>query len=145
VLPLPPPYFACLLAWDATTASDEEVMALARRLLRAGCVYVCCWGPGCERVHDSFDLADLELRPDGPPALSTWHTEEPLAEALWFFLFCTFPDDAYFDGCRATVGITVGSKEWTDEVRAALAFPEEFSSTVLASGTRNPLERHQRS
>lgn len=133
VLPLPCPYFGCLVAWDAAAVSDEEVAALARRLLPAGCVYVCCWGPGCERVHDLFDLADLELVPDGPFAMSTWHSKEPLSEALWFLLYCTFPDDTFFDGCRAAVGITIGSKEWADEVRAALASPKEFSSRVLAS------------
>src|SRR5437016_766034 len=93
---LPCPYFVCLLAWDATAASDAEISVLATSLQQAGCVYVCCWGPGCERVHDLFDLADLELRPDGPFAMSTWHSKEPLSEALWFFLFCTFPDEAYF-------------------------------------------------
>lgn len=133
LLSLPGPHFACLVAWDAAAVRDEEVSALARRLLRAGCVYVCCWGPGCERVHDLFDLADLELRPDGRFAMSTWHSKEPLSKALWFLLSCTFPDDAYFDGCRATVGITIGSKEWADEVRAALASPEELSSRELAS------------
>lgn len=42
--------------------------------------------------------------------MSTWHDKESLSEALWFLLFCTDPDDAYFDGCRAAVGITIGSK-----------------------------------
>jgi hypothetical protein len=101
--------------------------------LQAGCVHVCCWGPGCERVHDLFDLANLELRPDGPFAMSTWHSKEPLSQALCFFLFCTFPDNAYYDGCRAAVGITIGSKESADEARAALTSPREFSVRVLAS------------
>jgi hypothetical protein len=133
LLSLPCPHFACLVAWDASVAPAAEVTALVGRLLRSGCVYVVCWGPGCERVHDLFDLADLELRPDGPHAMSTWHDKEPLSEALWFLLFCTFPDDAYAGGCRAAVGITIGPKEWADEVRAALSSPGEFSSRVLAS------------
>jgi hypothetical protein len=66
VMPLPCPHFACLLAWDATAVREAELTALARQLLLPGCMRVCCWGPGCERDHDLFDLADQGLRPDGP-------------------------------------------------------------------------------
>jgi hypothetical protein len=133
VLPLPCPYFACLLVWDATAVPEAEVDALARRLLQAGCVYVCCWGADCSRVHDRFDLAGFDVRPDGPLVMSTWHDQESLADALWFFLFCTSPDEAYVEQCRAGVAIVIGSKEWADEVRAALASPEQFSSRLLES------------
>jgi hypothetical protein len=129
---LPGPYFACLVAWDATRADDAEVLALAQRLLRAGCVYMCCWGPDCERVHDLFDRADMELRPDGPFAMSTWHRDEPLSDALWFLLFNAYPDDAYFDGCRAGVVITLGSPTWAAEVRVALSDSAAFSKRVLS-------------
>src|SRR5262249_25814601 len=130
-LSLPSPYFACLLAWDAREASDEAIDTLARKLFCAGCVYVCCWGPDCERVHDRFDMAELALRPDGPWAMSTWHSDEPLAEALWFLLSCAAPEDAYFEGCRAALGVTVGSPAWASEVRAALSSPAEFTARVL--------------
>jgi len=133
VLCLPSPYFACLLALDARSVSDASLTALARRLVRSGCVYICCWGPDCERVHDLFDLADVEFRPNGPGAMSTWHSREPLSEALWFLLYLTAPDDAFFDGCRAAVGVTVGSPTWAGEVRAALSFPVDFSAMVLAA------------
>jgi hypothetical protein len=136
VLTLACPYFACLIAWDARGVRDEVVTAVANKLLRAGCVYVCCWGPDCERVHDCFDTAELKLRPDGPWAMSTWHSKEPLSEALWFLLTCAAPDDAYFDGCRAAIGLTVGSPEWAAEVRAALSAPSEFSARVIASDKR---------
>jgi hypothetical protein len=129
---LPGPYFACLIAWDASSVQDEVVLRLARKLLRAGCVYVCCWGPDCERVHDLFDQAELELRPDGPIAISTWHSDEPLSEALWFMLFNADPDPAYFEGCRAGVGITIGSPAWAAEVREAFSDSGSFSKRVLS-------------
>src|SRR5687767_14265875 len=81
------PHFVCLLAWDAPLASDAEVNAVAERLLGEGCVYAICWGPDCERVHDIFDEVELALRPDGPWAMTTWHSGEPLSEAIWFALF----------------------------------------------------------
>lgn len=130
---LPSRYFACLLVCDTTTISETEVADLARRILEAGCVYIFCWGPGCERVHDLFDQADLELRPDGPFAMSTCHSKEALSKALWFFLYCTFPDEVYFDQRQVGVGIIIGSKEWADEVRVALSLPEEFGSRLLSS------------
>jgi hypothetical protein len=115
------PYFVCLLAWDARQVSVAGILAVAERLLRAGCVYAACWGPDCERVHDLFDEVDLELRPDGPWAITTWHSEEPLSEAIRFALSSAWPDDAFADGCRAVVGVSVGSPEWAAELRAAFA------------------------
>lgn len=132
VLPLLCPYFACLIAWDARQASSEVLKEVANKLLGAGCVYVCFWGPDCERVHDWFDTAELELRPDGPWAMSTWHSNEPLSEALWFLLAVTAPDDEYYDGCRASIGITIGSPAWAAQVRTALSDPSKFIRKVLA-------------
>ena len=74
--------FACLLAWDASGVGVERIAALARKLLDAGAVYICAWGPDCERVHDIID--EEEIGPD-PPAtanrvvMTTWHSDEPLA------------------------------------------------------------------
>src|SRR5947208_1034072 len=116
---VPGPHFVCLLAWDARRATDTELATLAGRLLRAGCAYAVCWGPDCERVHDAFDLADLGWRPDGPWAMTTWHTDDSLAEAVWFALFVAWPDAAFEDTCGSLVGVSIGSPEWAAEVRAA--------------------------
>ena len=130
---MPSPHFVCLLAWDARAVSMAVVGAVAERLLRAGCAYICCWGPDCERVHDVFDTTDLELRPDGPLCMSTWHSGEPLSEAMWFALFRARPVSAFSDGCRAVVGVSVGSSEWAAEFRTAFAAPAEFSDQILAA------------
>jgi hypothetical protein len=124
-------YFVCLLAWDASASTDEAIKQLARRLLAAGCVYVCCWGSECERVHDLFDKVDGERSPGGPWAISTWHQDEPLSEALWFTLFNTYPDSDFFDDCRSAVGIAVGSSEWAGEIRGAMADPRAFNARVV--------------
>jgi hypothetical protein len=131
--PLSSRFFVALIACDATSVSDDELIALVRKLGRAGCVYVCCWGPDCERVHDIFDRADHELRPNGPIAMSTWHDHEPLSDALWFVLFNSYPDDAFQDECRAVVGITIGAPEWATAVRSAFSNPTAFSARVLES------------
>jgi hypothetical protein len=126
-------YFVCLLAWDARQVSASEIRAVAQRLLQAGCAYVCCWGPDCERVHDLFDDSDLELRPDGPWCMSTWHVREPLSEAIWFALFSAWPDDAFIEGCQSVVGVSIGSSAWATELHAAFVDPLGFSARVLAT------------
>ena len=87
-----------------------------------------CWGPDCERVHDAIDLADLEWRPDGPWAMTTWHAREPLAEAIWFALFVAWPDPTFEDNCGSVVGVSIGSPAWAAELRTAFAAPSEFSA-----------------
>ena len=134
VVSAPGPHFVCLLAWDARGAADAEVAVLADRLLQAGCVFAVCWGPDCERVHDIFDAADLDRRPDGPWAMTTWHTDDPLAEAVWFALFVAWPDAAFEDTCGSVVGVSVGSPRWAAEMRAAFTAPGEFGARHLGSG-----------
>ena len=118
-LVLSSPRFVCLLAWDARTATVEEISVLARRLLDAGAVYICSWGPGCERVHD---IIDEEQVGDGTVTtesvvMTTWHDDEPLADTLDFVLTTAIPDDAYMEGCGSTLAIAIGSEQWTAEIR----------------------------
>ena len=126
--------FVCLLAWDASGISDDGVLALARSLIADGCAYACCWGTDCERVHDLFDKAMVELLPDGPHVMTTWHDDEPLDDALWFAMFNSYPDPELFDSCRSMIGISIGSKEWATEIRAAMSDPRAFSARVVGSG-----------
>lgn len=101
-LDLPNPRFVCLLAWDARGADGEVISTLVKRLLEFGAVYVCVWGPGCERVHDVVD--EVAVGPDPsdegqPVVMTTWHADEPLADAIHFALFAARPDSACEAGC----------------------------------------------
>ena len=49
-LPLPSPYFACLLAWDACGVSADEIGTLAERLLQAACASDCFCAPGAGTI-----------------------------------------------------------------------------------------------
>jgi hypothetical protein len=118
------PRFACVIAWDARGVEADRIGRFARKLLDAGAVYVCAWGPDCERVHDIFD--EEEVGPNPPPevdrvVMTTWHANESLAEAIWFVLFNSYPDRAYESGCDSTLGIAIGSG------------PNEFYRRVLGS------------
>jgi hypothetical protein len=129
VLDLPSPYFACLVAWDATTASDKVVRALAEKLVCAGCAYACCWGPGCERLHDMIDLVVVERDPTADRVvITTWHERESLSAALWFLLNLSQPDPAYKTGCGCSLAISIGSEQWAAEIRSAMADPSALES-----------------
>jgi len=120
--------FVCLIAWDARAAGVEEISAVARQLLDAGAVYVCAWGPGCERVHDIIDEERDGPNPAATPdsvVMTTWHDDESLADMLGFVLAATVPDDAYADECGSTLGIAIGSAQWATEIRDAFSRPRD--------------------
>jgi len=128
------PRFACLLAWDARDVDAHRVRRLGRKLLDSGAVYICAWGPDCERVHDLIDAE--EIGPNPPPVvdrviMTTWHENEPLPEAVWFVLHNSWPDEAYESGCGSTLGVAIGSTAWATEIRSAFSNPREFTSRVL--------------
>lgn len=63
--------------------------------------------------------------------MTTWHSNESLEEAIWFFLNVTWPDKEFEETFRASLGITVGSDEWASKLRNALLDPRAFSKIVL--------------
>jgi hypothetical protein len=135
-LQLPSSHFACLVAWDARGRHHDEIAAFMGDLVRAGASYICIWGPDCERVHDIADefetpgLRSPDL-PEDSVIMTTWHDDEPLEEALWFFLFTTWPDPFYESSTRSALAISVGATEWSFIIRSALSDPGEFSRRIL--------------
>ena len=110
---------------------------LAQRLVDAGCVYFCAWGPGCERAHDIFDeqrdvIFDEPLADDAPVIMTTWHQDDSLDEALWYFLRTTWPHDAYIDTCRSALALTIANQDWADHVERRLRDIPSLADDVLA-------------
>jgi hypothetical protein len=116
----PKPHFAAFVAADAALLSDDALRSFARRLLPQGAVYVSTWGPDCERLHDAFDAEQADST---PLVMTTWHAHETLDEALWFALFASVPDDAYFETCDSDLAIVVGDPKWAAHVRGRLGNP----------------------
>lgn len=98
--------FALFLMADATTTSTDTIAELAEWCISHGVFSVSAWGPGCERVHDIFDEVDVELRlptgdaPFDDVVMTTWHSNESLAEALEYFWTCTIAADGRTWGPR---------------------------------------------
>jgi hypothetical protein len=121
-LALPSQHFCLLIVGDAATASDEAIGSLASAALDGGCVYVCAWGPRCERLHTSFDerIADRYMAaetPNGLGVMTTSHETETLDEALDFLTESAWPDDAFADTCRSALVAVVGNADWVNSIR----------------------------
>jgi hypothetical protein len=134
-LDAPKPHFVVFLAMDATALDASRILELGKTLLAQGMVYLCAWGPDCERVHDLFDQAEVErgTSTDDAFLMTTWHDDESLDEALGFASSATVPSEAYIATCGALVAIVVGNSEWADHVEARLSDPERLNDEVLAN------------
>lgn len=113
---LPPGHWCVLLAMDATNVSVDDISGVLVRLLDAGMVYLCTWGPDCERVHDicDEDLVMQEIDGKRPEAsdtdhvMTTWHSDEPLADAAWFAVHTAKPAEDYEATFAGTIAMLVG-------------------------------------
>lgn len=117
-------HFVLFLALDATAIGHEVILSAAIELLARGMVYICVWGPDCERVHDIFDEADIERNPQLTEAnvvMSTWHSKNSLEEAIEFFLYCARPTSDYRNTCSDWVAAVIGNSGWELQVRASLS------------------------
>lgn len=117
-------YFACLLACDAASETNESIGNLASRLLDQGLSCILAWGPGCERVHDIFDEQEVcgrqGLIPDNATVMSTWHNDESLEEVLSFALATAIPDDFFMEETGSLLCLVIGRKEWYKELKCYL-------------------------
>jgi len=134
----PTSHFACFIAWDALQSSKALVTSVVERLLYAGATYICAWGPGCNGVHDVADEA-RESQCGGaddrahPVVMTTSHASDSLQDALWVFLFLTFPDERFEEPTRSGLAITIGNSVWEEQIRQALQDPAAFAGRALAS------------
>lgn len=128
-------HFACFLCWDSRDIDSNEIETVAEILLRSGCVYFCTWGSGSARAHDIIDKVIIGKNMEEESVImTTWHEDESLDEALWFFLNNTLPDDKYIASCRAGVAISIGiTLEQRARIDFALTFSREFDSQVLGN------------
>jgi hypothetical protein len=124
-LDLPSEHFCLLLVGDATGASDEAIGNLAGAAIDAGCVFLCAWGPDCDRVHCLFDeaLVDRDLAgvlPDALSVMTTSHAEETLDDAIQFLSTAAWPADPFVDTCRCALIAVVGDTDWVASIAQQL-------------------------
>jgi hypothetical protein len=130
--PLPTPHFALFLACDTSGLSDDAMARFAEKSVRAGAVYACCWGPGCEGFEETFDEAGLALAlpTETDILMTTSHRDESLESALWFAVANAWPTPSFEASCGSLLAISVGSPEWAARIQRGLGDPERLWSLV---------------
>jgi hypothetical protein len=133
------PPFGLLLVCDAAHVSSSAVGTAAEQALASGAAYVVAWGSDCERVHDVFDEAYVLMRLERPDLLhvmTTWHADESLDEALWFFVDVTqLPKQTPKTDWLA---VSVGRSDWSAQIRRRLADPAGLRAAIERSRDETP-------
>jgi hypothetical protein len=118
-------YFTLLLAWDAPDIPRSDLIRLVRPLVNNCLAYFCAWGEGCEEVHDAVDLADLEREREFGESdyfqMTTWHKNEPLDDAVWFFKHCAIPAEEHVLADWERFAVSVGNPAWKDRIVDSLS------------------------
>jgi hypothetical protein len=119
---LPCSRFILLLAADFFAITADRY-GIAERILDAGCVYLCTWGPRCELMHDvadeAFVMKQLSAQNADGTIMTTWHADDSLSEVIEFALRSTEPDAAFSAGCDAILLVAVPPTASGAELEAA--------------------------
>ncbi|MDB6029598.1 MAG: hypothetical protein JWM68_5821 [Verrucomicrobiales bacterium] len=118
----PSAHTVLFIAADARGVPVDVIGRVAERLLASGVIYVCMWGPDCERVHDIFDEVYIG---DGSSErtfklTSTWHSDETIGEAIGFFIGSAVPSDSEMD-TTSYLAVAVGNPDWAMAIDHALS------------------------
>ena len=107
-LPFDGEEYAALVALLDSRFSKNELFDLAEKLIATNCRSVCTWGEDCELMHDIVDETYLATDPDfNPPdetmVMTTWHTGEPVGEAVYYLLCLSDFEDLVFKNFMVVV------------------------------------------
>lgn len=127
----PSQYFVVMLVCDGRLISDRDIAELSRRLIGAGCVYLCCWGQDCERVHDLFDTEWIDNGFDaecGDTIMTTWHTDDSLDDFIEYAVSFTEPTRKYQKQCNSVVAIVIDDAQALSRINEVFRAPAAFHS-----------------
>lgn len=117
----PDSQFTLFVVADASSIGDDEIATLLHPWVTTKLMYFCAWGPHCERVHDTVDrlfrqLSDSETR----TLMTTWHADEPLEEAVWYFDVVAWPSEVDPSHPLTRIAIVAGNMRWMGEFETYL-------------------------
>lgn len=129
----PSKHIVLLIVADYSQLSSDEIKRVARTLIDKGLVYILTWGLDCEKAHDAFDWANIDLQNDTGTdflIMSTWHSDEPLEEAIWDALFASAVTDDIWDE-TSILCVSIGNKEWFNIIDHSLSDIEKFDTKMV--------------
>ena len=122
--------FRLFVAADSVNISTDAISDFASGALNAGMVYLCAWGLGCERFHDTVDelvveeeIGDGRFRgsTENDVIMTTWHDHESLQEALSFFATSARPTDGFTADSSFWFVVCVDNAQWAASAKQFLA------------------------
>jgi hypothetical protein len=106
-------YFSLLLAWHGPEHLNAGQSVAIKELVDCGLIYFCAWGENCESVHDAVDHCDIHrLQKVDHIIMTTWHKDETLEEAMFFFQDCVCPAEPLQDMPYDRFAVSVGRPDW---------------------------------
>lgn len=109
--------WVAFIALDARERTDADLRILAHTLIDAGCVYSVTWGPNADRMDVTMDFVSIETEEAGGLHVMTDDFYgDPLVEALWYAVFCTWSADA-----EVTSLVAVVDDEFLEEIERYLS------------------------
>lgn len=131
-LPLPRGgFFKLFIASEVPQERGDASFEVATYFTFGGCCYMCAWGATCSEWDDAFDYAVIIPRVDashdfGFPddkahlMMTTWHPNEELDDARWFFTFNAEPCEGFISDCRTCLAVAIGDEAFGTMVEASL-------------------------
>jgi hypothetical protein len=121
--------FILFIAAHASSGDEAKIRRFAAAAIESGCGYICAWGDGCELVHDLFDEVAIAV---DRFVMSTWHTDESLADALYFSLTNTLLDEDEFPNAAEAAVVLAVEEPWIEDVRRLAADQDELARLWLS-------------
>jgi len=119
-------YFTLLII-NSDEVTTEDYSKNVDELINSGLAYLCAWGKDCEKIHDIFDevavMMEIEQQidpNDDSVIMTTWHQDQTIKEALFYFLFNTAPTEKYYSDCKISLVLTIGDSNKSENVRKYL-------------------------
>ncbi len=128
-LALPTAKFVLLLCCDARGVSDAALGGVARRALAQGMVYLCAWGPECDRVETVFEECAAAVGGSDEPEsaiLTESDGEEPLSQALRIAIREVAPATDFEASCGTTLVVCAGMPRRAETLRELLEDPVDL-------------------
>lgn len=103
---------------------------------------MCAWGATCSSWDCAFDYAVVIPRMDNSHefdypddfdhhVMTTWHENDSLDNARWFFMFVAQPSEGFGPACRSCLAIAIGGQEFgsmvEESLEKAMECPEDAS------------------
>jgi hypothetical protein len=130
----PSKLFVLLLTGDFRRIENNKLIEIGRHLIDAGMVYFYAWGPDCDKAQVNVETASVvrdEELGNHFHVMTASHEREPFEDAVWFALFCAFPeDDELWENCT-TVIATFGDKNLNLVLDRWLSDVPKFINNVL--------------